>query len=289
MVDAKGEVLLRTKPGCYVGVRVPGAQKIFFGQMSKYDPDSNSIALSRYVVLNTDSYAVEQVVEQPVTAIADAANILLGKNLMHSVGGDDKANELLDALEHKFDEGKYRAYLHVLKEEKRIAEREKKAREKVEKAKLKPGRAPMQDVEYVARKVGRGAFILTAAYFHGYFPWAYKRLGTGDVLDIRHDGHALVNNVYTDVVNLVIFVGSTLNQANLSPDGHTYLSNPAVWVPLAMFGLSGVSLVGKGIHKGAQGAMKMYKERQEREQERRRLERLRQAFCPADKEKYYEV
>jgi hypothetical protein len=149
----------------------------------------------------------------------------------------------------------------------------------------------MQDVEYVARKVGRGAVMLVGGYFYGYFPWAYKRLsiGTGDILGIHNEGHALVYNIYTDVVNFVIFMGSTINQIDLSPDGHAHLSNPAVSIPLTMFGISAASLAAKGIHKGAQGAIRLYKERQEKEQKRRRLERLRQAFCPGDREKYYEL
>jgi len=293
MADAKGEVLLRTKPGCYLGVKIPGSTTLYFGEMSRYNPDANSIEFSRYARFNTKTFSIEEVVEEPRIFPTKAEDIILGKTLLWNVGGDEKANELLDALEHRFDERKYRAYLHVLREEKRARKLEEKRKKEAQKL-IKPQRklTPMlkEGGERVAEGLATGALVVGAAaglYFHGYFPWAYKYFDKkGDFFE--NDRHAVYNSVATNVINGIATLLSAASYKGSLPEGAQLdYSNPAVTIPVTIFGLSLVSLGGKAVYEGGQKAIKLWKDYEERQEKRRRLERLRQAFCPDDSERYY--
>lgn len=294
MTDIKGEILLRTKPGCYMAVRLPPTGdktfgEVIFGELSHFYPDSDLIEMSRYARLDLNNYKITEVVkDHPLKIAAKPESVLLGKSLISHVGGEEKANELLDSLGHQFSSTKYKEYVGIMKKQKREEKLEEKRRDaELRKALRKDNWRDLKDVGVDIGKV-------FGYYLHGHFPWLYKSFPQKDrpgkyIFGIRNDWAAGANAAVTAYIDFMILVlgGSGYIEAvgakNVPP------FDPHITVPLMMALVPTVGIATKAVIGGAKTVKKKYDEWQEKEERRRRQERLRQAFCPADSEKYYDV
>lgn len=315
------DVLLKTKPGCYLGIlQEKGKERsAIFGELKRGiggpSEKEDTVAFNSFVKFDLKTFTIKEVhKEGGVFEKVPAESFLLGQNLMHTLGGTEKTNELLDALGHTFSKEKYKEYLSVVKrakqEEKEAGETREQERKKQLEATMKEAlakqgihhpilRKVMRGAEKVGKGIGTGVLLGGTAYAWGYYPWSDKlndKIDSTERLGIKGK---LALPVLTEVIN---FVGGAIYAASKYTAGHhagllTHGLNPAyvLSVDPALFAFEvALSLpiatgVANGVYKGAEALVGAYRERKIKEANRRMSERVRQAFCPADSEKYYDA
>jgi hypothetical protein len=325
------EVLLETKPGCFVGVSAFSEELrervVYFGRMDSkprvVEGETMEVELTRFVERYNYRGQTSDVKTTPKKFTVHSSDILLGESLLENLGGDKVADRLLDQLDHKFDPIKHETFVQSVKQEKMEAlqqhleskkeakqrEREERRKEaQAEKERIRKMKetgmyygpldrtrdvvkdalktAPIAIAAGVAAGVKEGA-LLTARYFHGYFPWAYQKTNhlwdASSVMNRVWRGDAWKDSARTfglNVAGMVAYQGiRIINGEGLgaTPEQLTYTVLPAV------------NIVGEGAMRVKRGIDGIREEIKAEQQKILRLERLRQAQCSLNGERFYDV
>lgn len=298
--DKKDEIVLGTKPGCYLGLKLGktegyGGDVIVFGELANsYDEARNKVSFGRYLTFDKKNYSIIDVHKEggDFEGIAPE-NFLLGQELMWNFGGDQKTNELLDALGHQYDPVKHQEYVEAIKQMKK--EKKKRREMELEERKAK-GLVPTRWERFESgfSRAGELAKEGVALHLYGYIaPWVYKRWDpVGGVNDA--DDAGVVNGIFTTLpIGIAAGVVYLLNTKSVIGDDNlmrTVVTNPdPIIVATSLFGIAGVSLVSKGIESGIRKLIDSYEYWKGQKERIKKLERVRQAFCPADSEEYYKA
>ncbi|MDE1848143.1 MAG: hypothetical protein KGH61_04320 [Candidatus Micrarchaeota archaeon] len=287
---------------------MPGRNQrvIMFGSLKRnYDEKNDAVSFKSYLIFDMNGYAIKEVhPEGGEFRGLRPENFIVGQQLLYTLGGDQKTNELLDALGHKFSKEKYEEYVETVKKIRReeevrqkLAKKEKKARQAKRNKEL--GYNPRLDkAKEIGSNVGLGFAIAGGVYVGGYYPWKFTH-------DVVLEGYEMTNKsafalgFATTIVNAVALGGYRLFNytAVNTPHMLNHITNmqymishdPLMYVLAAMTVTPAITGGVRGIFEGIKLLKKSYNDRKRREEERIRLERVRQAFCPADSESYYNV
>ena len=295
-----GEAILGTKPGCVMGIRDREHDRVYVGQFlgsSEEDYSGNirggvkgvKVNLAAHVVYDFGKGEIASKSAEPIEISTNYDSMLLGTDLIHKVGGEDQLSEILDALDYRLSQEKFIGYLQTVLQADAEQAREKKAREKARKREARQG-ARREGIDWGNVKdkaadigglaVGGAGLLSYVFYFGGYWPWKTEPDIADKVLEIEYERTpAFVRGAMALATTGLNFLVASI--AAKSGDLRT----------AAAFGTLGlVPAIGGTVHQASQIPQYLREKRAERkEQEEKivRMERIRQAVCPADSETFY--
>lgn len=104
------------KPECYLGVEF--GDKIIIGPQAGYDSKTDTLTMSRSVVFDAFEYEIVKTSKQPRKIRLGDRRILLGKYLVGDIGGEEKLDLILDAMDRQLGKDEWEHYRVQLKAEK---------------------------------------------------------------------------------------------------------------------------------------------------------------------------
>ncbi|MDE1851053.1 MAG: hypothetical protein KGH54_04685 [Candidatus Micrarchaeota archaeon] len=318
----KDDLIMNTKEGCHLGVLMETKENgetkrdLIFGKLQRnYDDKNDAINFKTYLVLDLKEFEIKEIKRDGGQFSGlKPENFVIGKQLLHTLGGESKTIELLDALGFKFSISKYKEYLNTAKRMKKEADEREKEEERETKRKLKQARVErlrgagiyhpnLEKIRSGIIKIGTGLALAGGLYLTGLSPWALNNIGIfrDKISEKTHlslkEGSQFVG--LTSLGNWVASVGylgvsrlinyHTGITSHLSDQVWIAVHTPALFAFEALCLAPVVSLGVVGSYRGINALHAIYQERKEREEAQRRLESVRQAFCPADSESYYQV
>jgi len=308
---SREDLILNTKEDCYLGViqekTLPKKNErvLMFGSLKRnYDEKNDAIAFKSYLIFDLNTFQIKEIKpEGGEFKGLKPENFVVGQQLLHTLGGDKKTNELLDQLGHQFSNEKYKEYKDTIERLKNEQKQKLKLEKKETKAKVaalykERGYHPqLEKLEEIGRGLGLGVLMAGGVYIMGFYPWKIAPKIVPDAENYKgYEKASLI--IPTSIANLAILGGyraAHYTTVNNTPHMLNHINDIAYmtshdYTMYALLLLSSVPFVAagmKGIYEGVKMIAASYRERKEREAERMRLERLRQAFCPADSEKFY--
>ncbi|MDE1869955.1 MAG: hypothetical protein KGH71_03145 [Candidatus Micrarchaeota archaeon] len=307
----RDDLILNTKENCYLGViqekTLPKKNErlLMFGSLKRnYDDKNDAISFKSYLIFDLNTFQIKEIKrEGGEFKNLKPENFVVGQQLLHTLGGDKKTNELLDQLGHQFSNEKYKEYKNTIDKLRNEQKEKLKLQKKETKAKIAqiygPGYHPRLDkLEEIGRGVALGVLMAGGVYLMGYYPWKIgPKTVSKDVENYKGYEKGLLV-LPTTIANLIILGGYRINAyptTAITPHMLNHINDIAYMTShdstmYGLFYLATIPLItagAKGIYEGAKALVGLVKERKERQAERMRLERLRQAFCPADSEKFY--
>lgn len=304
----KDDLVLNTKEGCHLGIiqetvnNGKTERSIIFGSLQRnYDDRNDAVSFKNYLVLDLSTYEVKELKRQGGDFVGvKPENFVIGQQLLYTLGGDKKVTELLGKLGFSFDKNKYREYVNTAKKIREDRERVEKGKkeevkrfEKEREDRLRKSHGinhPNWDrFKKGMSKVGEGFAIAGACYAIGFAPYLGRRIANASP-----KMSAVLSLVVTEANFIYLGIFNVLEKhTGLKP--HMFdpfwmaAHNPGFLAVETLIVTPGASATAYGIYKLSVAINKSYSEWKRKEDERRRLETVRQAFCPADSETYYQV